>query len=90
MPTHLRPSCLSACQVVILQHYSWSYKAHRRDNIYGNWRKCVPLWLLVPIHVAKREGWVDNHKHVHRLHCLEGLNYRGKLPKRSRAAAHRL
>ena len=46
---------------------------------------CQRLFTLL-----RREGWVDNHKRVHRLYCLEVLNYRSKRPKRSRAAAHRL
>ena len=33
---------------------------------------------------------MDNHKRVHRLYCLEGLNYRSKRPRRNRAAPHRL
>jgi putative transposase len=37
-----------------------------------------------------REGWLDNHKRVHRLYYLEGLNLRSKRPRRNRATAHRL
>lgn len=39
--------------------------------------------------LLRREGWPDNHKRVHRLYCLEGLNLRSKRPRRNRAA-HRL
>ncbi len=43
------------------------------------------------IHVLlQREGWHVNHKRVHRIYCLAGLNLRSKRPKRRRAAAHRL
>ena len=43
------------------------------------------------IHVLlRREGWKVNHKRVHRIYCLAGLNLRSKRPKRRRAAAHRL
>ncbi|TGE11522.1 transposase [Hymenobacter elongatus] len=48
---------------------------------YGSQR----LYVLL-----RREGWPDNHKRVHRLYCLEGLNLRSKRPRRNRAAAHRL
>jgi putative transposase len=40
--------------------------------------------------LLRREGWKDNHKRVHRLYKLEGLNLKCKRPHRSRAAAHRL
>jgi len=40
--------------------------------------------------LLRREGWKDNHKRVHRLYKLEGLNLRSKRPKRNRAAAQRL
>jgi putative transposase len=48
---------------------------------YGSQR----LYILL-----RREGWPDNHKRVHRLCCLKGLNLRSKRPRRNRAAAHRL
>jgi putative transposase len=40
--------------------------------------------------LLRREGWPDNHKRVHRIYCLEGLNLRSKRPRHNRAAAHRL
>ena len=79
-----------------LQRASFAYQAHRRDDTvlrqrlrelaqvrvrYGSQR----LYILL-----RREGWPDNHKRVHRLYCLEGLNLRSKRPRRNRAAAHRL
>ena len=91
--------CISArraCRVICLQRASWAYKAHRwydtvlRQRLrelaqvrvrYGSQR----LYILL-----RREGWPDNHKRVHRLYCLEGLNLRSKRPRRNRAAAHRL
>lgn len=48
---------------------------------YGYWRIYV---------VLRREGWQVNHKRVHRLYKLAGLNLRSKRPRRNRAAAHRL
>lgn len=29
--------------------------------------------------LLRREGWLDNHKRIHRLYCLEGLNLRTNL-----------
>lgn len=40
--------------------------------------------------LLRREGWRDNHKRVHRLYRLEGLNLRSRRPRRNRTAAHRL
>ena len=36
-----------------------------------------------------REGWVVNHKRVHRLYTEEGLSIRTKLPRRKRARRYR-
>ena len=92
-----RISARRACRVIGLQRASLAYKAHGRDDTvlrqrllrelaqvrvrYGSQR----LYTLL-----RREGWPDNHKRVHRLYCLEGLNLRSKRPRRNRAAAHRL
>jgi len=40
--------------------------------------------------VLRREGWKVNHKRVHRLYKLAGLNLRSKRPRRNKAAATRL
>ena len=38
------------------------------------------------LHVLlRREGWVVNHKRIHRLYAEEGLSIRTKLPRRKRA-----
>ncbi len=91
-----RISARRACRVIGLQRASFAYKARGRDDTvlrrrlrelaqvrvrYGSQR----LYVLL-----RREGWLDNHKRVHRLYCLEGLNLRSKRPRRNRAAAHRL
>ena len=47
---------------------------------YGFWR--IHIFLT-------REGFIDNHKRMYRVHCEEGLNLRSKRPKRNRSAAHR-
>jgi putative transposase len=79
-----------------LQRASWAYKAHGRDDTVLRLR----LRELAQVRIRygrqhlhtllSREGWPDNHKRVHRLCCLEGLNLRSKRPRRNRAAAHRL
>jgi putative transposase len=45
------------------------------------------MWRIFTL--LRREGWPDNHKRVHRLYKLEGLNLRSLRPRRNRAAAHR-
>ena len=43
------------------------------------------------IHVLlRREGWLVNHKTVHRIYCEEGLNLRRRRPRRHVAAARRM
>jgi putative transposase len=79
-----------------MRRATYQYKPHPRDNRqlvlrmreiasvrvrYGMWRILVLL---------RREGWRVNHKRVHRLYKLEGLNLRNKRPRRNRAAAQRL
>ncbi|NRT18726.1 putative transposase [Hymenobacter sp. 9A] len=91
-----RVSARRACRVLRLQSASFAHQVRRRDDTvlrqrlrelaqvrvrYGSQR----LYILL-----RREGWPDNHKRVHRLYCLEGLNLRSKRPRRTRAAAHRL
>lgn len=39
--------------------------------------------------LLRREGWKDNHKRVHRLYKLEGLNLRSKRPRRHKSGVHR-
>ena len=80
----------------MLHRSLWYYKSSRRDDTairmrmrdiamtrvrYGCRRICILL---------RREGWLDNHKRIHRLYCLERLNLRAKRNRRSRAGAHRL
>jgi len=40
--------------------------------------------------LLRREGWIVNHKRVHRLYVQGGLNLRAKRPHRRKAAAMRL
>jgi len=46
------------------------------------------FWRIFTL--LRREGWRDNHKRVHRLYRMEGLNLRTKRNRRSRAGAHRI
>lgn len=42
------------------------------------------------IHILlRREGWQINHKRVHRLYCLEGLQVRMRVRRRKRLSLHR-
>jgi putative transposase len=42
------------------------------------------------IHIMlRREGWPVNHKRVHRLYCLEGLQVRMRVRRRKRLSLHR-
>lgn len=43
------------------------------------------IWVLL-----RREGWIVNHKRVHRLYKQAGLNLRSKRPHRRKAAATRM
>lgn len=89
-------SVRKACMVVMIYTSPWYYKPVKRDDPvirqimkeiamvrmrYGFWR----IFTLL-----RREGWRDNHKRVHRLYRLEGLNLRTKRNRRSRAGAHRI
>jgi putative transposase len=84
------------CSVLSLHRSVWYYKSQRKrdDNAlrlrmreiastrvrYG----CRRIHTLL-----RREGWKDNHKRVHRLYKLEGLNLRSKRPRRHKTGAHR-
>ncbi|MVM33996.1 IS3 family transposase [Spirosoma sp. HMF4905] len=80
----------------MLRRSTWFYKARRRDDTvirkrireiaetrvrYG----CQRIFTLL-----RRQGWRDNHKRVHRLYRLEGLNLRSKQSQRYRMALRRL
>jgi putative transposase len=85
-----RISARQACRVLRLQRASFAYQAHRRDDTVLRLRLRELAQVRVRYGSQRREGWPDNHKRVHRLYCLEGLNLRSKRPRRNRAAAHRL
>ena len=91
-----RVSVVRVCKLVMLQRSQWYYKSVKRDDSVIRMRirdiamtrvryGCRRISILL-----RREGWRDNHKRIHRLYCLEGLNLRTKRNKRSRAGAHRM
>ena len=59
-------------------------------NACASGRKYVSAMVVSACIRCYAEGWPDNHKRVHRLYYLEGLNLRNKRLQRNRAAAHRL
>lgn len=91
-----RISVCRACRVVGLQRARFAYKIRGRDDVTLHQR----LRELAQVRVRygsqhlyillRREGWLANHKRVHRIYCLKVLNSRSKYPRRNRAAAHRL
>ena len=49
-----------------------------------------PRFGYLRIHVLlRREGWVVNHKRIHRLYRLEGLQLRARLRRRKHMSVHR-
>ena len=60
-------------------------------SAFASWRKSQVRYGSQRLSILlRRDGWPDNHQRIHRLYCLEGLNYRSKRPRRNRAAVHRL
>lgn len=84
-----------ACKVLHLQRSNWFYKGKLyNDSVLREQIKDIAQTRVCygsrRIAQLRREGWRDNHKRIHRLYYLRGLNLRSKRPKRKRAAAHRL
>lgn len=92
-----RASVRKVCLVIMLDRSVWYYKPDRKrgDSVLRSRMKDIAMvrvrygfWRIFTL--LRREGWRDNHKRVHRLYCLEGLNLRTKRNRRSRAGAHRI
>lgn len=91
-----RVSVRRACEVAQCHRSAYYYQATKRDD--SVLRKRIKEISMVRIRygyqriyiLLRREGWIVNHKKVHRIYCEEGLNLRRKRPKRRVAAAHRL
>lgn len=83
--------------VIMLYRSVWYYKSVRKrdDSVLRRRMKEIAMvrvrygfWRIFTL--LRREGWMDNHKRVHRLYCMEELNLRTKRNRRSRAGAHRI
>jgi putative transposase len=88
-------SVSQACRLALLRRSTWYRRGAARDQ--------TPLRLRIPemamtrprfgyqrIHVMlRREGWRINHKRVHRLYRLEGLQARMRVRRRKRLSLHR-
>lgn len=85
-----------ACRVITIDRKVYRYQSRRYDQAplrarireiahtrirYG----CKRIYILL-----RREGWVVNHKRVHRLYCLEQLNLRYRKPRRHKSSSQRL
>lgn len=80
-----RASVVRVCKLIMLHRSLWYYKPSGRDDTVIRMRMreialtrvrygCRRISILL-----RREGWRDNHKRIHRLYCLEGLNLRTKM-----------
>ena len=85
-----------ACKVVAFSESVYHYKSKRTPDTALRQRiKEIAATRMrygyQRIHVLlRREGWLVNHKKVHRIYKEEGLNLRSKRPRRRVAAAHRM
>lgn len=85
-----------ACRAVLLSESVYRYRSKRNpDTALRERIKEIAAARMrygyQRIHVLlRREGWLVNHKKVHRIYKEEGLNLRSKRPRRRVAAANRL
>jgi len=85
-----------ACQIVALSEPVYRYRSRRSPDTTLRQRiKGIAATRMrcgyQRIHVLlRREGWLANHKKLHRIYKEEGLNLRSKRPRRRVAAAHRM
>jgi putative transposase len=77
-----------ACRLVLLQHSTYYYRAHRRDDapIRARLRELAQArqrWGYQRLHILlRREGWLVNKKRTHRIYREEGLSVRTKVRKK--------
>jgi len=90
-----RVSIRRSCQVLMISRSVYQYRSRRGEDtvIRQRIREIAQTRIRYGyqrIHILlQREGWVVNHKKVHRIYCEEGLNLRRKRPRRHVAGAHR-
>jgi len=79
----------------MLRRSTWYRRSHARDQTPLRMRirelaLARPRFGYLRIHVLlRREGWAINHKRVHRLYLLEGLQVRMRVRRRKRLSLHR-
>lgn len=84
-----------ACKLGDYSHSSWYRKSKAKDQSALRMRireiaLSRPRYGYERIHtLLRREGWAVNHKRVHRLYCLEGLQVRMRVRRKKRLSLHR-
>ena len=79
----------------MLRRSTWYRRSQARDQTPLRMRirelaRRRPRFGYLRIHVMlRREGWLINHKRVHRLYRLEGLQVRMRVRRRKRLSLHR-
>lgn len=88
-------SVQQACRLAMLRRSTWYRRSRARDQTALRLRirelaMTRPRFGYLRIHVMlRREGWAINHKRVHRLYRLEGLQVRMRVRRRKRLSLHR-
>jgi len=88
-------SCVRACRLGGLSRAGWYKKSKAKDQTVLRMRireiaLSRPRFGCQRIHILlRREGWKVNHKRVHRLYRLEGLQVRMRMRRRKRLSLHR-
>ena len=88
-------SCVRACRLGGLSRAGWYKKSKAKDQTVLRMRireiaLSRPRFGCQRIHLLlRREGWKVNHKRVHRLYRLEGLQVRMRMRRRKRLSLHR-
>lgn len=91
-----RVSVRRACEIVKQWRPGWYYQPKEKGD--GPLLKRIEEIAATRVRygyrriyvLLRREGWMVNHKRVHRLYRHAGLHLRSKRPRRRKAAAHRL
>jgi len=84
-----------ACRLAQLQRATWYKRSQAKDQTPLRMRirdiaNARPRFGYLRIQVMlRREGWFVNHKRVHRLYRLEGLQVRMRVRRRKRVSLHR-